>query len=188
MTVKTSFMDSRLNTTNAGPMRITTDSGLSGLHLNRPGFRCLLEDDAGRERAYNDYDNRQLQDCYKGDAVGEGPEGSECTIKNAKYAAYFSGPGRIVGGICTPLELLSSNADARAKEPDDDDDDEGYEQGEDEINENAATHTQTAARPRSRRSRGRDAVAVQRQMQEHEQRMASIYDALDRELENSYRK
>jgi hypothetical protein len=32
---------------------------------------------------------RQLQDAYKGDAVGEGKEGDVCTVKGAAYSAYF---------------------------------------------------------------------------------------------------
>jgi hypothetical protein len=30
-----------------GPMHVTDAAGRGGLHLNRPGYRCLLEDDAG---------------------------------------------------------------------------------------------------------------------------------------------
>jgi hypothetical protein len=49
-------------------MHLTDAAGRAGTYLNRPGYRCLLEDDIGRvtrERAYELYDTA-TSGCLQG--------------------------------------------------------------------------------------------------------------------------
>jgi hypothetical protein len=91
-----------------------------GLSLTRPGFRCLLEDDAGahaKAGAYADYET-QLRDAYKTlPAFGGDP-----TIIGA---GEHSPRGAKEGTPCTTGTVPAE-----------------YEQKEDEVPENTATHTE----------------------------------------------
>lgn len=89
--------------------------------------------------------------------IGEGEEGSVCTVKNSRYAAYFGAPGHVKNGICTPDEL-NGNGD------DDDDDDNTVNQTSD-----AKHHT---------------VDALQRH---HDQKLDPLYDDYDHELTQKWR-
>jgi hypothetical protein len=82
--VKTSLMDHRTD----DQAWITDANGNAGLFLHRPGWRCLLSDDAGaaaKEAMYQQYD-ADLVSAYKQDAPPAGAyplsagEGQSCTI------------------------------------------------------------------------------------------------------------
>jgi hypothetical protein len=113
------LMDGGSRTDDRGPMRITDAAGNGGLALNRPGYRCLLEDDAGihaKAEAQRQY-LKDLQNAWRGDAGNEGMvEGAACIVRNAEYPNDQGMPGHVrrIGGrlICVPDAPKASGNDA----------------------------------------------------------------------------
>ena len=73
------------------PLVTDAQGGTSGLH--RPGYRIA----PNITRDHNHYDQRDAEDAvaWRRDAVGEGVEGSVCTVQNAAYPDDFGSPGHI---------------------------------------------------------------------------------------------
>jgi hypothetical protein len=86
-------------------VRLHDGQGGGGGH--RPGqlvARDANDANAARDKAYRLYDE-QLTNAWRTGGV-EGREGAVCTVRNGEYPEHFGSPGRIVDGICTPLELI----------------------------------------------------------------------------------
>lgn len=179
-----SAMDNRSVGHNRGPMRITDAAGNAGLALQRPGFRCLLEDDASaharavaRAVAYRDYE-KSLCDQYKSPPVFGGDDritgvgargaggsqpGDPCTCSGAEFPDDFGSPGhmQMVEGklVCVP---------DKSRRRDEEDADEDAEEA--------------IAGPTS------DTRAVTQIVRDHQVNMARIYADHDRELSETWRR
>jgi hypothetical protein len=147
------------------PAKIIDASG-DRLGLHRPGFRVMDFDDEIARAAIADAHEKYLDDLTSAwkhlgdtrDAVGEGAEGSACTVKNAEYAAYVGGPGHIKNGVCVP-------------------DDELGDDGDDDANDYEDHAPRRAA----------DAASVRKLQAVHDQELDAIYNQLDQELSQAYR-
>jgi len=171
--VRTSFMDSA----DRGPMRVTDGAGRAGLNLNRPGYRCLLEDDAGAfakaeaQRAYLD----DLENAWKrpvgfgsvpgveiGSAEPRGSVGANPPPGAYPYSAAAEGTACTIDGR---LGRLRKQGDWLVCVADRDYD-----------------HDTDTARATS------DHRTVAQIVRDHQTKMADIYDKLDRELSEAWRR
>jgi hypothetical protein len=72
---------------------------------HRPGF--IMDAHDARDAVKEAYRLRDEADANAWRAGGaEGREGAVCTVRNGEYPEYFGSPGRIVDGVCTPIELI----------------------------------------------------------------------------------
>jgi hypothetical protein len=190
---------------------ITDGAGGSGYGLHRPGFR-IPASDAGQQgtiaAARQRYEDT-LTNAWKGDAVGEGPEGSVCTVRNAKYPDDQGAPGHIKNGVCVPDNPRGkSDADVSAyksrKRPDDDDDDDDDE----DVESQTSDRRRRAPRPdddddderykenedeivgnaATHTESGRDSRSVNQIVRDHQANMARIYADHDRKLSEVWRR
>jgi hypothetical protein len=177
------MMDAR-SVGDSGPMKISTLDGKSGVALNRPGWRCLLEDDAGaqaKQRAYDAY-RRDLENSYKrpvgmgsvpGVETGQGegsPRGSVSVPDPlGPYGLYPFTP-EAVGAACTidgrPGRLKRKGNWLICTPLDDD------------ADADDADDTEKATS---------DARTVAQQTRDHQNRMDRIYSAIDADLEQQWR-
>jgi hypothetical protein len=90
--------------------RAIAQARLTDGHGNAPGHRPGFAMDANeandaRDKAYRLYDE-QVSNAWRAGKGTEGREGAVCTVRNGEYPEHFGSPGRIVDGVCTPLELI----------------------------------------------------------------------------------
>ncbi len=72
---------------------------------HRPGF--VMDAHDARDAVKEAYRLRDEADANAWRTGGvEGREGAVCTVRNGEYPEHFGSPGRIVDGVCTPLELI----------------------------------------------------------------------------------
>jgi hypothetical protein len=157
---------------------------------HRPGWVVATNplNVAQRQQAHDAYLD-ELTNAWRGDAVGEGPEGSVCTVKGAAYPALFGSPGHIKNGVCVPDQLA---ADARAKpDPEEDPDDDDEDDKDEDDDDNEVRDTRRRRRFRQYDPQGRQRSVTEedtaKRMRDHQANMQRLYNDRDYELTQAWR-
>jgi hypothetical protein len=211
------LIDARHADRDRGAIHITDAAGNAGLALNRPGYRCLLQDDAGRlakEQAYIDYE-KSLCDAYKGDPDDDerpprrlrfqkrDPQGRETGTKTEedRQAAYDAYQTDLESSWRHPPSVRRDAAEQQGDERLCSDClGSGEIDGEEcttcgntgmvdaDNEENAEDIVRDIATHTESARRSSDSRSISQMMRDHENRMTKIYDAYDQSLAQAWRR